>query len=315
MRGIQKIRIKNKNVDFKIELHRNITVVRGNSGTGKTTLFNLISEYARYGADSGIILSADKNCIALIDTDWENQLINTKDSIVFVDEGYKYIYSKEFANAIKKTDNYYVLFIRENLHELPYSVEEIYEIKTSGKLHTFKKMYTAGKGYIYGGKGNEYSILITEDSKAGYQFYDNYFKNSDISCCSADNNSGIYKWLSEHIDQKVFVVADGAAFGSEMNRIMELKKRYPDNITICLPESFEWLILKSGLLTISDLGSIIENPSDYIDCEKYFSWEQFFVKYLVEQTKNTHMKYSKSSLGKFYMIENNAKKVVAVIML
>jgi len=104
-------------------------------------------------------------CVALTDIDWKNQLSNTKDSIVFADEGDKYIYSKEFADTIKKTDNYYVLFIRENLHELPYSVEEIYEIKTSGKLHTLKRLYKASKGYVYGGRGAQYNTFLTEDSK------------------------------------------------------------------------------------------------------------------------------------------------------
>ena len=60
--------------------------------------------------------------------------------MVFIDEGYEEIRSAEFAGAVKNSDNYYVIFNRESLHDLPYSVDEIYEIKTSGKFHTFKKI-------------------------------------------------------------------------------------------------------------------------------------------------------------------------------
>ena len=42
------------------------------------------------------------------------------------------------------------------------------------------------------------------------------------------------------------MIADGAAFGSEMEKLMRLIKGYP-NIALYLPESFEWLILKSGV--------------------------------------------------------------------
>lgn len=57
--------------------------------------------------------------------------------IVFIDEGAEYIRTPEFAKAVKNSDNYYVIFSRESRHDLPYSVEEIYEIKASGKYHKF----------------------------------------------------------------------------------------------------------------------------------------------------------------------------------
>ena len=319
MKGIQKIKISNKYASFSLELRRNITVVRGDSGTGKTTLFNLISEHTRLGAASGVNLSSNKRCMALTDLDWKNQLRNTKDSIVFIDEGDQYVYSREFAEEMKASDNYYVLFVRENLHELPYSVEEIYEIKTSGKYHTLKKMYKPKKGFVYAGtaKGKkDFRMLLAEDAKSGFQFYENYFAGSGVQCFSADGNSGIYNWLLNHLmEQKIFVVADGAAFGAEMNRVMELQKRFPDRITICLPESFEWMILKSGLIATDNLEDMLANTSNYVDSEKYFSWEHFFHKYLVDITRGTYQKYTKAKIESYYTIENNMKKIAAVILL
>ena len=139
MIGTKHIEVSNRDAKFKFDLHRNITVVQGDSGTGKTTLFEMIADYTRLGADSGVNIKSEKTCAALVDTDWKNQLSNLSDSIVFIDEGFKEIKSKEFAFAVKNSDNYYVIFNRESLHELPYSVEEIYEIKASGKYHSFVK--------------------------------------------------------------------------------------------------------------------------------------------------------------------------------
>jgi len=139
MKGIQHIEVSNREAKYKFDLYRNITIVRGKSGTGKTTLFDMISDYTRLSDKSGVNISSTKKCVALVDIDWRNQLNGIRDSIVFIDEGSEYVRTKEFAEIIKKSDNYYVIFNRESLHDLPYSVNEIYEIKTSGKQHSFKE--------------------------------------------------------------------------------------------------------------------------------------------------------------------------------
>ena len=41
MTGIQHVRVSNRDADFKFDLYRNITIVRGKSGTGKTTLYDM----------------------------------------------------------------------------------------------------------------------------------------------------------------------------------------------------------------------------------------------------------------------------------
>ena len=108
------------------------------------------------------------------------------------------------------------------------------------------------------------------------------------------------------------MIADGAAFGAEMNRIMNLQRHHP-NITVCLPESFEWLILRSGLIRTDDLNAVLENPSDFIEASEFFSWEQFFTDYLIRNTKDTYYSYNKSRLNSFYVVKANMNKVAALI--
>ena len=314
MKGIQHITVSNRDAKFKFDLNRNITIVRGKSGTGKTTLFDMIADYTRQKEKSGVNISSTKPCVALIDTGWEYQLAETKDSIVFIDEGAQFVRTKEFARAVKNSDNYYVIFNRESLHELPYSVEEIYEIKPSGKQHTFKKLYkSSGHMYYIDKKPKErkFAVLLTEDGKSGLQFYQNFFENKGVSCFSSESNSGIFKWLKDHSDEKIFVVADGAAFGSEIDRVLKLQAAI--DFDLCLPESFEWLILKSGLIKAAGLNDILENPSEHIESAENFSWEIFFEKYLTDITKGTHYRYAKDTLADFYQSERNAKKIISEI--
>lgn len=319
MIGIQHVKVKNRDAEFEFDLNRNITIVRGDSGTGKTTLYDMIADHTRLKNKSGVNISCAKNCIALVDIDWNNQLKGTSDTIVFIDEGAEYIRTSIFAESIKHSDNYYVIFSRESLHNLPYSVEEIYEIKPSGKkYHKFVKMFKADKNHIYSlnstASGNfEFDIFLTEDSKSGYQFYKHYFDTTNILCQSSGANSEIYKWLREHRDKKILVVADGAAFGSEIDRVLKLQSSVKENFRLCLPESFEWLILKSGLIKISDIASVLKNPSNHIESREYFSWENFFEAYLVRNTVNTPFQYAKKEINPTYLNENNSKKIVAEI--
>lgn len=149
MTGIQHIKVSNRDASFTFDLNRNITIVRGKSGTGKTTLYEMIADYTRLRDKSGVNISCKKNCAALVDIDWKNQLSSLSDSIVFIDEGAAYIKTLEFAKAVKNSDNYYVIFSRESLHDLPYSVDEIYEIKASGKYHKFVKMFKSDKNTFH----------------------------------------------------------------------------------------------------------------------------------------------------------------------
>ncbi len=316
MNGKHTVKINDNRVRYSFELVRNITIVKGNSGTGKTTLYEMVSAYTRLKDRSGVQIACDKPCVALhAESDWQARLGNIHESIVFIDEDAEYIATHAFASAIRHTDNYYVIFCRDSLHELPYSVEEIYEIKTSNRYHTFKKMYRKQDGCIYAkasGKAKP-MCLLTEDSRAGYQFYRHYYGCTSVTCDSAGSNSGIFAWLQKHHDEGVFVIADGAAFGSEMNRVMELQRQFPDKITLCLPESFEWLILQSGLLDIPGLNEMLENPSGSINSEQYFSWENYFEEYLIRHTAGTHCAYSKSQLQHFYTIRENSGRIVALI--
>ena len=81
------------------------------------------------------------------------------------------------------------------------------------------------------------------------------------------------------------------------------------NIVLYLPESFEWLILKSGLLEEKEIYEIVKSPESYIDSQKYFSWERFFTNLLVEKTKNTYLQYAKKKLNTVYLHEKNVKAI------
>lgn len=81
MKGSYQVRVsRRRGTSFRFEVKRNITVVRGDSGTGKTTLYDMIADHMRLGDRSGVTVQCDRPCIALTDMDWHNQLSGVSDS-------------------------------------------------------------------------------------------------------------------------------------------------------------------------------------------------------------------------------------------
>lgn len=312
MKGTHKITIYTRKLRYDLRIRRNITIIRGNSATGKTTLVEMIREYEENGSDSGITLNCDKECRVIGGRAWKAVLSTIHDSIVFIDEDNAFLPTNEFAEAVRNSDNYYVIITREGLPNLPYSVTEIYGIRESGKYvsmqQTYNEMYR-----IYGDTSsdtdNRPDLLIVEDSDAGFEFYE---KNTNLQVISAKGKSNIFEELLKHKDEKCLVIADGAAFGAEMDRVIKEVKR-EGNTQLFLPESFEWLILKSGLVDGNYVKEILENPSDSIESSEYFSWERFFTALLVEQTQGTFLQYNKRKLNPTYLQKNIATKILAIL--
>ena len=141
MKGKHKIVVSTKRLKYEFELHRNLTIIRGDSATGKTTLVDMIRDHINNPSGTPVELVCDKTCYVLEGNLWKAQLSEISDGIVFIDEGNEFIKTEEFAGTIQKTDNYYVIVTRESLPALPYSAEEIYGILTSGKYGTLKQSY------------------------------------------------------------------------------------------------------------------------------------------------------------------------------
>ena len=82
-----------------------------------------------------------------------------------------------------------------------------------------------------------------------------------------------------------------------------------------LPESFEWLILKSGVLDKREVKEILAAPQEYIESGKYFSWERYFTALLVEKTNDTYLKYTKKKLNPVYLQDGTKEKICKQIEL
>lgn len=322
MKGSHRIIVESKKIKYDFTIKRNITILTGDSGSGKTVLIELIRDYRRYGSDSGVFLSCDRDCRTIDNEDWERQISEISDSIIFIDEGNRFLTSKKFAELIQKSDNYFVIATREKLPMLPYSVNEIYGFRKSGKFQEARQTYNEIY-HLYGEISEQGMIfpqyVITEDSNSGYEFFSELSKERNIRCTAANGKSNIIFNLQKmgEKDGTGLVIVDGAAFGSEMRDISEYMKA-EGNIVLYAPESFEWLLLSTNMIPNIRVSQILEHPENYIDSREYVSWERFFTSVLVSQTQgNPLWAYSKRKLPEVYLspkIMNAVKKQMKLIV-
>ena len=125
--GFSRIKIWNNKVHYTLEIKRRITIIKGDSATGKTTLYDLVkSKTAR----------RESNCKFIyleMDFNLQSDLKALEGYVVFIDEDTGLLYNKEFLQSIFDYDIRFVLITRKD-SILNCDYEECY-IKSSGKDH------------------------------------------------------------------------------------------------------------------------------------------------------------------------------------
>ena len=163
---------------YDFELNSKITVISGNSGTGKSTLTQLIKnnseKYSNY-----IYLDAD----VLTPEDVFNRVAKYKEYIFLLGESdVRKFESIGILSKLLKKNAYFVVIVRDILEGVNYSYKDIYCMYTEGNYHTLKRKYT------------DYDILnmnsnfyITEDEGLGHDYYKNYLGNNVYTSKDKDN--------------------------------------------------------------------------------------------------------------------------------
>lgn len=131
-----------------------------------------------------------------------------------------------------------------------------------------------------------------------------------MKCISAGGKSNVFHHLNLNKEETVLIIADGSAFGSEIDKVLHLLKER-GNASLYLPESFEWLILSANIFNDKIIKNILDKPANYIECKEFFSWERFFTALLNKTSKNTYLAYSKKTLNKAYLNKTIKSSILA----
>ena len=121
--------IKTPEITYNLKVNRKITVLRGDSGTGKTSIIEIVD--ALNSDVLGISISGiDKSKLKCIHThdDWEHIIDISENSVILVDEDCDFMYTKEFAEKVYSSSNRFLLISRDRLRHLNISASEVFEL-------------------------------------------------------------------------------------------------------------------------------------------------------------------------------------------
>lgn len=302
MKGSYCLKLRSHNISYELNIYRNITILNDNSGTGKTVLITYLTQSKSRSRKSGIYVEVNANWAILNEDTW-NHREDYVDCILFADESNYFIYTNEFAKYVKESGNYFVIVTRFNfkkLSKLPFSYKSILCFRNTNRLNFSEQKFES-----YDIVKEIPDLIITEDSKSGFEFFKAVSDRLDIECISAEGKAKIAHIISNEYSKtskNILIIADGAAFGSEISDLLSvIEMNRLTSIQLWLPESFEYLLLSSPMFSkFSDFDSILSNLPDIIGSD-YFSWENFFEDLLITATSDKPCTYTKSSLNDCYI--------------
>ena len=75
MKGKHKVIVSTKRLKYEFELRRNLTIIQGDSATGKTTLVDMIRDFVNNPTGTPVEVICDKKCHVVEGSLWKEQLI------------------------------------------------------------------------------------------------------------------------------------------------------------------------------------------------------------------------------------------------
>ncbi|GEM_PF-2681547 len=307
MKGKHIVGITSRRAEYRLELERKITVIKGKSGTGKSSVIRLVSDYLELGKDSGIKVTVSSSTRLLVLTnssDWDTVMPSLRNTIIFFDEDVRYIYTEAFQKALWTADCYAVIISRSGQFTgLPFAVSSIYELVTerNGK-NTITSMYHL---YEEKHKRNDFDLVVTEDSNSGYEMAKYAFDSEKMRVISAGGNASVYRTLMKNggENDQICVDVDGAAFGPYIEPVLKFAE-LQGTISVSAPESFEFILLHldSVMKHLSLDHGELSRTYDFCDSKDFITWERYYENLLNEiTTEHLGFSYGKSKLNPYFL--------------
>lgn len=151
MRGKYDVIIWNNRVRYELCIERQKTILKGNSGTGKSTLVSMVRTLLK--RDGGGVHCNMRDSLAVISDEemYREKIAKSEGKIVFIDDGEAYVNTKEFSEAVRKSDSCFVIVSRTGrLDWLPYSEDLVFELGTEkvGRVLVTKLYKPKQQGYL-----------------------------------------------------------------------------------------------------------------------------------------------------------------------
>lgn len=135
MVGAYKLSVRVKGLSYDLVLKSQVTVVKGNTATGKSYFVDLVEQYVREKGScrSTIKVVSDFTDIGVVSNPKELDYVLKRMSggLIIMDESIiAYLYT-QIPSIVLNSGNYFLLFTRLPLNRLPYSIVDVREFDSN----------------------------------------------------------------------------------------------------------------------------------------------------------------------------------------
>lgn len=295
--NIYKDNVRDDNGDlypiYNIQIFDRISVVLGDSGTGKTYLFDAIN-HALNGEDPWTY-----NCFNNLDTSikidvytvnsiaiFNNIIKNTTGALIIIDEDTtENIRKNNLVRTMQKSKNYFLLLDRQMVSKIDVNIKSMFVVEECRyKKHKTFKVKNAIEMHTVDVNTKDISnikYMITEDTKSGKVFWEKTLSKIQLLEFKEYGNGSIAKNIEEalnKIDGILLVALDYDKGGIQMQHICNSKNIDLSRVLFISMESFEELVCNSEFILkkYTMLRNLVRDYKLYITCDvdstgKYFS--------------------------------------------
>lgn len=256
------LKIKSDLIDIDVEFKDKYIFVTGSSGVGKS--FMVSKFYDSFYRKN--VIETDLN-VTVLDNNLITKISNydyTPKDLIVSDE----ISIKAYLNVVKDFNCYFLIISRSIYKNINFSYRSLYKAFYTDDKLSIAPMFKELSNCIL----EKYSLIITEDSKYGYNFISTCLgKNQCITKAGGKGNiTRALKNISS-IFRTVLLVLDAGGIGTHIIDIMdEITRLTEKGVTVhfLAPECFEQLLLCSKYYNY-DKDVFKYYTVDYNDTEKF----------------------------------------------
>lgn len=132
------IEVISKQIKFKEKLNRRLNFIKGDSGTGKTSIINLLLDKK----SDDVMINTTLPTISVDDTNWKTIMRFEKNKIILIDD-VMFVETHEFELIYKNTcetnNNYIIVTSRDDLHWLDKNICSVYKLISKTNKYWLEK--------------------------------------------------------------------------------------------------------------------------------------------------------------------------------
>ena len=246
---IEHISIASRDLSYELAFRGKYTILTGLSGSGKTRLIKLLDRIGR-GMPCTI-----KGNHAVVGAPYgkalKSAVLSMHGSVIIVDEDVDKSDLRDAMPAIMQSDCYFIFITRDTMPDIPYGVENIFEMTGGPNHYKMSPKYTLSKRPLTS------MHIVCEDSASGWKMIEAVFSKYGYSVTSAAGRKKIIPMLKREAANGAIVLANLCGTGDESGALIDfisLNFRYQ----LCISKSFEWELLRHPYIDRRDC----DNPDN-----------------------------------------------------